>query len=63
MPLRAELTADIAPPPRPPLRCTAAGKPTLCNEDLVDWLNAYAAALLALRDRLARIRALQPKGD
>ena len=60
MPLRAELTADTPPPPRPPLRCTDKGEPTLCNEELADWLNAYDAALLGLRDRLARIRALQP---
>ena len=65
VPLRAELTADIPPPPRPPLRCTdeATGQPTLCNEELGDWLNAYDAALLQLRDRMARIRALQPATD
>ena len=64
VPLDAQLTRPEAAPVRPPLRCRdAEGRPTLCNRDLVNWLNAYDRALAALNDRMARISALQPKGD
>jgi hypothetical protein len=58
------LTAPEPRPARPPLKCRdTAGKATLCERDLVDWLNAYDAALARINDRVARILGLQPAGE
>jgi hypothetical protein len=59
--LPPELTAPEPRPARPPLKCRdAAGKATLCERDLVNWLNSYDAALARINDRVARILGLQP---
>lgn len=63
VPIRSELTAKVPKPSRPPNRCRdAKGRPTLCNRDLADWLNAYDAALDKANGKLHEILGLQPKG-
>lgn len=64
MPLRAELTVAEPKPARPALSCTDADRrPTICNRDMADWLNAYDRALDSINRRMAEIRGLQPIAD
>lgn len=61
--LDPKLTAQEPHPARPPNRCVdAKGRPTICNRDAADWLNAYAAALDRINARMREILGLQPKG-
>ena len=56
------LTAQEPEPARPADRCVdAQARPTICNKDLIDWLNAYAAALRRINGRMLEIFGLQPK--
>lgn len=62
--LNPKLTADVLPPARPPYGCTdAQGRITLCNRELVDWLNGYDGQLGVCRAQLGHIRDLQPKPE
>lgn len=62
IPIPAQLTAQIPAPSRPANRCKDdRGRSTICNRDLADWLNGYAAALDKANARLREILGLQPK--
>ncbi len=63
VPLSAKLTADKHSPAVPAPECVdhSTGKPSLCNEQLQQLLDALYAWGDAMRGQLTKIRELQPK--
>lgn len=59
--LPPELTADVPEPAKPSPACVVDGKPTLCNKQLLDWIDALRAALGLSNDGRRVIRELQAK--
>ena len=61
VPLPAELLV-IDPEPEPPeLACLDRGRPTLCNEDLAEWLEQLRAWGEAGWSRVRKVAELQPE--
>lgn len=61
VPMPAELTADVQAPAKPAPQCVESGKPTLCNSQLMDWIDDLRAAIGISSDRLRAIRELQKR--
>jgi hypothetical protein len=60
--LDPRLTAQVPMPPDPPRRCRdAAGRATVCNKALVDYIDALRAWGAGAYEKLARIVTLQPQ--
>lgn len=59
--LPAELTADVPEPAKPAPECVVDGKPVLCNKQLLEWIDAWRAALGLSNDGRREIRELQAK--
>ena len=59
--LPAELTADVPEPSKPAPECVVDGKPTLCNKQLLEWIDAWRSALGLSNDGRREIRELQAK--
>ena len=57
--LPTELTADVPDPTKPAPECVDAGKPVLCNRQLLDWIDALRAAFGLQNDARREIRELQ----
>lgn len=57
--LPSALTADIPEPTKPAPECVAGNVPTLCNRQLLDWIDAWRAALGLANDGRREIRELQ----
>lgn len=59
VPLPTELTADVPEPTKPAPECVEAGKPVLCNRQLLDWIDALREAFGLQNDARREIRELQ----
>ena len=57
--LPTELTADVPDPTKPAPECVDAGKPVLCNKQLLEWIDALRAAFGLQNDARREIRELQ----
>lgn len=53
------LTDDMPEPPKPAAACVADGKPTLCNAQLLEWIDALRDALGIANDGRRALRELQ----
>lgn len=62
VPLDPKLTRQEPKPARPAAACKdLAGRPTICNSALAEWLAEYDAAMDKINGRMADILKLQPK--
>ena len=59
VPLPPDLTAGVTLPPKPQPKCVQNNAPTLCNGQLVDYVDLLLAFGEGLNDRLAAIRKIE----
>ncbi len=59
VPMPTPMTEGVEAPAKPSPKCVQANAPTLCNGQLVDYIDALMAWGSGLNDKLTGIRKLQ----